>query len=135
MRPNDNMLSRRTKPTIMIVAIASFLIMAAVLTSPSSLHVLVAAQSGQQKSTASSSQSNTSNMSSASNKTGALGSSKQLEKVLGNNTKIIQNNTNIGNPNPFGAASNESAITAKTPNQTAGGGGGASNQTAATGKK
>lgn len=44
-----------------------------------------------------------------------IGNVKQLSKALGNNTKILTNNTNIGNPNASKAASAQQKVTSPTP--------------------
>jgi hypothetical protein len=44
-----------------------------------------------------------------------IGNVKQLSKALGNNTKIISNNTNIGNPNAAKAAQSQQKVTSSTP--------------------
>jgi hypothetical protein len=44
-----------------------------------------------------------------------LGNVQQLSKALGNNSKILANNTNIGNPNAGKAASAQQKITSGTP--------------------
>jgi hypothetical protein len=51
---------------------------------------------------------------SASNSAPPIGNVQQLSKALGNNTKIIANNTNIGNPNAGKAASAQQKVTAPT---------------------
>ena len=44
-----------------------------------------------------------------------IGNVQQLSKALGNNSKILANNTNIGNPNAGNAASAQQKITSGTP--------------------
>jgi hypothetical protein len=44
-----------------------------------------------------------------------IGNVQQLSKALGNNSKILANNTNIGNPNADKAASAQEKITSGTP--------------------
>lgn len=44
-----------------------------------------------------------------------IGNVQQLSKALGNNSKILANNTNIGNPNAGKAASAQQKITSGTP--------------------
>ena len=44
-----------------------------------------------------------------------IGNVQQLSKALGNNTKIISNNTNIGNPNAGKAAQSQQKVTSGTP--------------------
>jgi hypothetical protein len=44
-----------------------------------------------------------------------IGNVQQLSKALGNNAKIIANNTNIGNPNAGKAASAQQKVTSPTP--------------------
>jgi hypothetical protein len=44
-----------------------------------------------------------------------IGNAQQLSKALGNNNKIIANNTSIGNPNAGKAASGQEKVTAGTP--------------------
>ncbi|PWU79346.1 MAG: hypothetical protein DLM72_17860 [Candidatus Nitrosopolaris wilkensis] len=44
-----------------------------------------------------------------------IGNVQQLSQALGNNSKIIANNTNIGNPNAGKAASSQEKITSGTP--------------------
>ena len=49
-----------------------------------------------------------------SNSAPPIGTVQQLSKALGNNTKIISNNTNIGNPNVGKAASAQQKVTSPT---------------------
>ena len=49
------------------------------------------------------------------NATKPIGNVQQLSKALGNNSKIISNNTNIGNPNAGKAASAQQKVTSPTP--------------------
>ena len=44
-----------------------------------------------------------------------IGNVQQLSKTLGNNTKMLTNGTNIGNPNASKAASAQQKVTAGTP--------------------
>ena len=44
-----------------------------------------------------------------------IGNVQQLSKALGNNSKILANNTNIGNPNAGKSASAQQKITSGTP--------------------
>ena len=44
-----------------------------------------------------------------------IGNVQQLSKALGNNSKIISNNTSIGNPNAGKAAQSQQKVTAGTP--------------------
>jgi hypothetical protein len=43
-----------------------------------------------------------------------IGNTQQLSKALGNNSKVIANNTNIGNPNAGKAASTQEKVTSGT---------------------
>ena len=60
---------------------------------------------------------------------GAVGSASQLNKLLGNNTEIIANNTPIGNPNASTAEKMATESNATTGSAMQQGGGNQSNQT------
>jgi hypothetical protein len=60
---------------------------------------------------------------------GAIGSSSQLNKLLGNNTEVMANNTAIGNPNASTAEKMASESNATTGSSMQPGGGNQSNQT------
>ncbi|HEX9319810.1 MAG TPA: hypothetical protein VF884_12830 [Nitrososphaeraceae archaeon] len=60
---------------------------------------------------------------------GAVGSASQLNKVLGNNTEVIANNTPIGNPNASTAEKMATESNATTGTAQQQGGGNQSNQT------
>ena len=105
-----------------------------------SLQNTLSANAQNQKTNQSKSQSNKTNI------TPPIGNTQQLTKALGNNSKILANNTNIGNPNAGKAASTQQKVTSGTPanglpsNPTKGSqksaaaaGGSSQNKTAATG--
>lgn len=58
------------------------------------------------------------------NETAAVGSASQLTKLLGNNTNVLANNSNVGNPKAgnsltgAGSGGQQEKVTAPTPNST-----------------
>jgi hypothetical protein len=78
-----------------------------------SLQYSLSANAQNQKTNQSQSQSNKTK--SANTAVPPIGNVQQLSKALGNNSKILANNTNIGNPNAGKAASAQQKITSGTP--------------------
>ncbi len=78
-----------------------------------SLQYSLSANAQNQKTNQSQSQSN--KTTSANTAAPPIGNVQQLSKALGNNSEILSNNTNIGNPNAGKAASAQEKITSETP--------------------
>ncbi|MDQ6668232.1 MAG: hypothetical protein M3Y53_08420 [Thermoproteota archaeon] len=78
-----------------------------------SLQYGLSANAQNQKTNQSQSQSN--KTTSANTAAPPIGNVQQLSKALGNNSEILSNNTNIGNPNAGKAASAQEKITSETP--------------------
>jgi hypothetical protein len=98
--------NHKTKEIIGLAMIAASLLSAGVILS---LQYSLSANAQNQKTNQSQSQSNKTNSSPP------IGNTQQLTKALGNNSKTLANNTNIGNPNAGKAASAQQKITSGTP--------------------
>ena len=101
--------------TCAIVGVAAVLLISLLsATSILSLQYSLVATAQGQKSNQTQSQSNNKTKS-TNNPAPPIGNVQQLSKALGNNSKIIANNTNIGNPNAGKAASAQQKVTSPTP--------------------
>ena len=107
---NTRKYNHRTRDIIGWTIIAISFLSAAILLS---LQYSLSANAQNQKTNQSQSQSNRTK--SANNAATPIGNVQQLSKALGNNSKILANNTNIGNPNAGKAASAQQKITSGTP--------------------
>jgi hypothetical protein len=107
---NTKKYNHRTRAIIGAAIIAISLLSASILLS---LQYSLPANALNQKTNQSQSQSNKTK--SAITAAPPIGNVQQLSKALGNNSKILANNTNIGNPNAGKAASAQEKITSGTP--------------------
>ena len=107
---NTRKYNHRTRSIIGGAIIAVSLLSAGILLS---LQYSLSANAQNQKTNQSQSQSNKTK--SANTAAPPIGNVQQLSKALGNNSKILANNTNIGNPNAGKAASAQEKITSGTP--------------------
>jgi hypothetical protein len=107
---NTRKYNHRTRAIIGAAIIAISLLSAGILLS---LQYSLSAIALNQKTNQSQSQSNKTK--SANTAAPPIGNVQQLSKALGNNSKILANNTNIGNPNADKAASAQEKITSGTP--------------------
>ncbi|MRN41389.1 MAG: hypothetical protein FIO02_10155 [Nitrosopumilales archaeon] len=107
---NTRKYNHRTRAIIGWAIIAISFLSAAILLS---LQYSLSANAQNQKTNQSQSQSNKTK--SANTAAPPIGNVQQLSKALGNNSKILANNTNIGNPNAGKAASAQQKITSGTP--------------------
>jgi hypothetical protein len=107
---NTRKYNHRTRSIIGGAIIAISLLSASTLLS---LQYSLSANAQNQKTNQSQSQSNKTK--SANTAAPPIGNVQQLSKALGNNSKILANNTNIGNPTAGKAASAQEKITSGTP--------------------
>jgi hypothetical protein len=107
---NTRKYNHRTRSIIGAAIIAISLLSASTLLS---LQYSLSANAQNQKTNQSQSQSNKTK--SANTAAPPIGNVQQLSKALGNNSKILANNTNIGNPTAGKAASAQEKITSGTP--------------------
>ena len=107
---NTRKYNHKTNAVVGAAIIAISLLSAGILLS---LQYSLSANAQNQKSNQSQLQSNKTK--SANNSAPPIGNVQQLSKALGNNSKVLANNTNIGNPNAGKAASAQQKITSGTP--------------------
>ena len=109
---NARKYNHKTKAIVGAAMITLSLLSASLLLS---LQYSLSANAQSQKTKQPQSQSQSNKTKSANTTVPPIGNVQQLSKALGNNSKVLANNTNIGNPNAGKAASAQQKVTSGTP--------------------
>jgi hypothetical protein len=109
---NARKYNHKTKAIVGAAMITLSLLSASLLLS---LQYSLSANAQSQKTKQPQSQSQSNKTKSANTTAPPIGNVQQLSKALGNNSKVLANNTNIGNPNAGKAASAQQKVTSGTP--------------------